>query len=165
MLRSRPSSHFQITLEKVLFFLPQQDFSPDNKEYLANYCQHFAPQWSNGLRSSTMLSHCRNEWAHKQISRATTSTPLSLTSSHALSFSLCSHKHDTKKPEALLFIVHRGRLGLSWMGRIRYALPVCVPALSLSHSGAVLQRGASRQPASPVLHGRGVVYTSNVLAC
>lgn len=102
---------------------------------------------------------------NEQISRATTSTPLSLTSSHALSFSLCSHKHDTKKPEALLFIAHRGRLGLSWMGRIRYALPVCMPALSLSHSEAVLQRGASRQPVSPVLHGRGVVYTSNVLAC
>lgn len=163
MLRSLPSSHFHITLEKVVFFKPQQDFSPKNIGWII--VSILILTWSNGLRSSAMLSHCRNEWAHKQISRATTSTPLSLTSSHALSFSLCSHKHDTKKPEALLFIAHRGRLGLSWMGRIRYALHVCMPALSLSHSGAVLQRRASRQPASPVLHGRGVVYTSNVLAC
>lgn len=51
---------------------------------------------------------------------------------------LCSHKHDTK-PAALLFTVDRGRLALSWMGWIRYVLHACVPALSLSHSGAVLQ--------------------------
>lgn len=51
---------------------------------------------------------------------------------------LCSHKHDTK-PGALLFIVHRGRLALSWMGWIRYVLPVCMPALRLSHSEALQQ--------------------------
>lgn len=79
---------------------------------------------------------------------------------------LCSHKHDTK-PGALLFIVHRGRLALSWMGWIRYVLPVRMPALRLSHSEA-LQQGTDMAMAQSlyiqvIFWIVGILSTHNVI--
>lgn len=69
---------------------------------------------------SMIVSQKRNEWLQSQIKnlqgRLSTSPLL-----HALPFSSGSHKQGTK-PVALLFIVHRGRSTLSWMGWIRYVL-------------------------------------------
>lgn len=125
------------------------------------YCLFELMAWD----SLAMLSYSRNEWVHREIRNYRGGPPPPpplpdfITCSPILL--VCSHKHDTK-PEALLFIVHRGRLALSWMGWIRYVLPAC--QLSVCPTVRLCCRGPTWQPGPLALHGPGIVYTSNLLA-
>lgn len=82
--------------------------------------------WTNGLRFSS-YAVTKQEWMTSQQEQnymGGPPPPLLVLAfiTCSLILLLCSHKHDTK-PEDLLFIVHRGRWALSWMGWFRYVLP------------------------------------------
>lgn len=118
-----PHHIFKSLLKKVLFFFL-------NKTFLQRiFGELLSAFWSSlevMVWDPPLCSHTVG--TNEPISRATTSTPLSLTSSHALSFSLCSHKHDTKKTRSPIVYSPQRTFGSFLDGQD----PVCAACLHAS---------------------------------